>query len=267
MHTSRFFDDLSLPIIFILLLGIFALSYELGFRFGCWRKVSFKDISKSQAGAVMGSLFALSAFFLAFTFGSANSRHEALKELVLEETNVIGTAYLRAQFMPDPYRAKTMTELERYVDLRLQATKAGQKGDMSAVMRSIDESEIILDTIWQQAVAVSHSDTVDSVLRGLFVEAINEVIDTHSRRVTMAFKRLPIVTLRSIGLTIILTISVLGFQAGLSGVRSVFATLALVLSLSFVCILILTLDRPGLTINSVSQQPMLDLKASMPAKQ
>ena len=61
---------------------------ELGYRLG--------------AGTMVGSLFALLAFMLAFTFGMATSRFDARRQLVVEEANAVTTAFLRADLLPTP---------------------------------------------------------------------------------------------------------------------------------------------------------------------
>jgi hypothetical protein len=64
-------------------------------------------------------MLGLLAFLLAFTFGMAASRFELRRELVLDEANAIGTAYLRAALVPEPHRTEIRTFLRDYVDSRL----------------------------------------------------------------------------------------------------------------------------------------------------
>ena len=61
------------------------LAAELGYRLGAFRRAGGATGVPSGAGTMVGSLFALTAFMLAFTFGSAASRFDARRQLVVEE--------------------------------------------------------------------------------------------------------------------------------------------------------------------------------------
>ncbi|MGZ5055454.1 MAG: hypothetical protein ACXWAT_11010 [Methylobacter sp.] len=55
-----------------------------------------KDLGSGQAaiGLLDGAVFALLGLLLAFTFNGATSRFDHRKDLVMQEANAIGTAYL-----------------------------------------------------------------------------------------------------------------------------------------------------------------------------
>ena len=55
----------------------------------------------------------------------------------------------------------------------------------------------------------------------------------------------------------------MGYQAGLTGIRTLVARFALILAFASVMLLITELERPGKTMIKVSQQAMIDLQASM----
>src|SRR6478672_13471954 len=54
------------------------------------------DRSQGQEEYLLGGSLALLALLLAFTFGLVLNRYEARRQLVTNEANAIGTAYLRA---------------------------------------------------------------------------------------------------------------------------------------------------------------------------
>ncbi len=51
-------------------------------------------------GAVEGAVFGLVGLLIAFTFSGAGTRFDTRRQLVVEETNAIGTAYLRLDLLP-----------------------------------------------------------------------------------------------------------------------------------------------------------------------
>jgi hypothetical protein len=95
-------DQIPLWAVFLITTLILFAAVEIGFHLGKWRKRRSKDEEKGQTGALMGAALGMLAFLLAFTFGMAGSIHNARKSVLLEEVNAIGTAYLRAQILPEP---------------------------------------------------------------------------------------------------------------------------------------------------------------------
>ena len=58
------------------------------------------DGSIAALGAIEGAVFGLMGLLIAFTFSGAASRFEARRQLILQETNAIGTAYLSLDLLP-----------------------------------------------------------------------------------------------------------------------------------------------------------------------
>jgi hypothetical protein len=101
------------------------------------------------------------------------------------------------------------------------------------------------------------------VVYGLFIDAVNEVIDIHTNRIVMASRKLPTIIWQTLGIAALLGVTVLGYQGGLSGLRSIFVALAMVLSLAFVFTLIQSLEQPGATFFAVDQGVMQNLHGMM----
>ena len=254
-------DHIPLWAVFLITTLILFTAAEIGFHLGQWRKQRSKDEEKGQTGALMGAALAMLAFLLAFTFGMAGSIHNARKSVLLEEANAIGTAYLRAQILPEPYSSKIKGLLQEYVDVRLKGAQSINSIDQ--VKQAITRSEELHNELWALSVSLAKENS-GSIFAGLFVDSLNKVIDLHSKRITEGIRnRIP----RSIGITLyfvaILTMTLIGYQAGLTGIRTLVARFALILAFASVMLLITELDRPGTTIIKVSQQAMIDLQASM----
>ncbi len=64
-------------------------------------------------------LLGLLALLLGFTFSMSISRFDARKDLVLEEANAIGTAHLRAKFLPEQASGDVAALLRDYVAARI----------------------------------------------------------------------------------------------------------------------------------------------------
>lgn len=258
MLSDGFFDVLPLWGLFILVLLLVLLSIESGYRLGRYRSGRSEHEVESPVGAMVGATLGLLAFMLAFTFGAAADRYDARRQILLDETNAIGTTYLRAEMLPG--RGEDIRKLLRvYVDMRLEAVYSGN------IAEGMRQSEQVHGQLWAQAVALGESHPT-SIVVGLFVQSLNEVIDLHTKRITVGGRnRIPGAIWLSLLGVAVLGLGAMGYHAGLVGTTRSLAQLAVGLAFSLVIGLIADLDRPqegGLT---VSQQVLVDLQQSMKA--
>jgi hypothetical protein len=255
---NQVLDSIPLWGVFAVMALLFLLAAELGFRLGR-RRCQLAEAKISHAGAIIAATLALMAFMLAFTFSMGGSRFDARRHLVVDEANAVGTAYLRADILPEPQRNEIRDLLREYVEVRLKIVRElktyGDKG--------IARSEELHRLLWDQITDLGR-DNDRSVVVGLFVQSLNEVIDIHAKRVAAGLvHRIPEVIWITLFFIGILGTTVIGYRAGLSGTRGIPATLALILAFSAVMILIMDLDRPGQSLFQVSQQSMVKLLENM----
>ena len=103
----------------------------------------------------------------------------------------------------------------------------------------------------------------NSIVVGLFIESLNEVIDLHAKRVTLGLRnRIPGIIWATLYFVAILGMAVLGYHSGLAAPRRSLAILPLIFTFSAVMRLIADLDRPREGYLRVSQQAMIDLRVS-----
>ena len=118
-----FFDSVPIWVLLLATIGLVALALEAGVRLG--RRHQLRAGGKAEvSGAMVGATMALLAFMLAFTINSAAERHDVRKGRVIEEANAIDKTWLRAGFLPEPYRADIRGLLRDYVDVRDALVKA-----------------------------------------------------------------------------------------------------------------------------------------------
>src|SRR5580698_3177293 len=70
-------------------------------------------------GVIDGAVFGLLGLLLAFAFAGADSRFQARRQLIVQETNAIGTAYLRVDLLPDAAQPQIRQDFRDYVDKRI----------------------------------------------------------------------------------------------------------------------------------------------------
>jgi hypothetical protein len=213
---------------------------------------------EAPLGTMVGAELALLAFILAFTFGLAAARFDTRRQVVLDEANAIGTTYLRAGMLPE--RGEEIRRLLReYVATRLEAVQRGK------LPEGIRRSEEIQQQAWTQADVVAEKNP-DSMIVGLFVQSLNQMIDLHAIRIQASLRsRIPGAIWLSLFAVAALSFATMGYHSGLSGTRRSVAIVAVAVTFSVVIQLIADLDRPQEGVLNVSQQALLDVQRSMRA--
>ena len=247
-------DFIPVWVLFLATLVVVLVSVEIGHRLGSYRRVKPDHEEEGPVGAMVAAMLGLLAFLLAFTFSLAASRFDTRKDLVLEEANAIGTTYLRAAMLPDR-RNEIRSLLRQYVEARADLRSA----NVDEVRR---RSEALQNQIWDQATGVAERNPNPIV--ALFVASLNDTIDVHGKRVhAITQNRIPAAIWGSLYLVAALALTSMGYHAGVVGKHRPLAVFAVAVSFSAVLWLIADLDRPGEGLLRVSQQAMVDLRASM----
>jgi hypothetical protein len=254
------FDSVPIWVVLLATIGLVGLALEAGVRLG--RRRQLRSGGKSEvSGAMVGATMALLAFMLAFTFNGAAGRHDARKGLVIEEANAIDKTWLRAGFLAEPYRTDIRGLLRNYVEVRVKAA-AGEMDLGEATRRS----EALHDRMWTLT-AEAGQKYAGSIPAGLFIQALNEVIDLHLKRVTVGIRnRVPPTIWAMLYLLMAVGMIMMGTQIGLSGIRHIGMELALAVAFSVVLFLIADLDRPQEGLINVSQQAMAELQTKLNAR-
>ena len=75
--------------------------------------------TKGGVNSLLGALFALWGFILAFTFGQSGARFENLKGVIVDEANLMRTAIIKADLFPDSIRNAYRADFRKYLDERI----------------------------------------------------------------------------------------------------------------------------------------------------
>jgi hypothetical protein len=240
----------------LVFVGVFVLvnfvAYEVGFRIGDRFKERNPDAPEGPTGLIVGSILGLMAFLLGITMGMAGDRFDNRRALVLAETNAIETGYLRAGYLSEPASSDSRALWAEYVPLRIATN------DREQLEANVERSEEIQQELWVIAEDVASTEGSDVV--ALYVESVNEVINLHtSRLVAGANARVPVTIIWLLIAGVVLSLGLVGYNAGLDKRRSPVIAIVLVVSLGAVLWLLMDLDRPTEGFISTSQQPLIDL--------
>ena len=254
MQSTGVLDPFPLWTLFPLNVVIALISVEVGVRLARWRKTRGDEPEAPPAGMVAATL-GLLAFMLAFTFGLAASRFDARRQLVLQESNAIQTAYLRAALLPEPTRSESQSVLRQYVDARLLGSRP------ETLNEAIAKSEELQKRLWSGAVALVEKEK--SAITSLYIQSLNQIIDLHSQRLAAVRNRVASAIWIVLYLLLMLAMAAVGYQEAITSKRRSIAIAMLVLGFSSVLFLIADLDRPGKGWFQVDHQSMVELQRLM----
>jgi len=239
----------------LVLFALLVLAHLVGFRVARCGRARADEGERSEASTLQGGMLALLGLLLGFTFAAASQRFDARKQLVLDEANAIGTAYLRATAVPGGEEVGEL--LRRYVDVRLEGAASRNPEDFR---RAVGESERLHDAMWSRVAALARANP--DPLRTLLLVAVNEVIDLHEKRLTAMRNHVPTIILVLLLVVSVLTMASLGHAAGASGGRGGMLSTALTFAMlvTVVIMVVVDLDRPERGLIRVSQQSLQTLR-------
>jgi hypothetical protein len=257
MPPTQPLDYLPLWALSIVTIVVVLLATEAGYRLGRRRSHRAEPERESPVGAAVAASLGLAGFMLAFTFGIAGARFDARRQAVLAEANAIGTTYLRAGMLPDGRGEPIRELLRQYVDARLDAVRTGH------LPSGLQHSAELHRLLWAQAESAARKYPT-SIVVGLFVQSLNETIDIHTVRVVAGlYSRIPPSIWLALYLLTTLSMMGIGYQAGLTSKSRSLAFPMLAVTFAVAMLLVADLDRPGEGMLRVSQQTLIDLRATM----
>jgi hypothetical protein len=239
--------------LFIIIVLLAAL--EFGYRVGHARRDLWKDADSGGGQLVLTSMFALLGLMLAFTYGAGVSRFDANKLVVNQEANAIRDAYVRADLIGEPRRS---TELKRAIldYARTRTVKPGELLSKERLQELVQETMQAQKKLWfvtKQTIKQSHPDPI---AMPLLIASVNQVINVHTLRVSAFTDKLPTAVLLMLLFVAASSLSVAGFNAGISGRMSRWRMTTLALVLMGVMIVIHDFDHPAGGFIRVSQDSL-----------
>ena len=250
---------------FLFVLGLIAgmlVVLELGRRLGA-RQLKTAAEGAVGIGAIESAVFALLGLLIAFTFSGAASRFDTRRQLIVEETNDIGTAYLRLDLLPADAQPALKENFRRYLDSRLEIYR--KLPDVMAAKDELAKSTKLQGEIWHQAVVASRAEGASPAAPVLLLPALNAMIDITTTR-TMAAQMHPpaIIFVMLFGLA--LTSAFLaGYAMASAKSLSWPHMVGFAFVIGFVIYVILDLEYPRLGLIRVDafDQALIELRESM----
>jgi len=230
---------------------------ELGFRLGKPLAPGLDANTRSIMMAVNAALLGLLGLLVAFSYSMAAGRFDSRRNLVIDEANAMGTAYLRAGALAEPDRTSLRRELRAYIDARLAYFDAG--GDESRTRDAQAKAEASQLRCWGLTMAAARQEP-RSVTTGLLLQSLNEMIDLDTKRGAEFGAHVPpAITELVIAIAFFGMVSV-GCCNALAGNRNLVLSTLLVVSVASVIFVNIDLDQPQRGLIQVSQNALHELR-------
>ncbi len=159
------------------------IAMEVGRRLGRSRLDRDPEGVRAGTSAVESAVFALFGLLIAFTFTSAASRYETRRDLIVQHTNAIGTAWLRLDLLPEEVQRALRKDFRLYVDGIIKVHQ--QAGDRETIDQAVAYLWKLQDEIWKLAATAASRDSRPQVAT-LVLSALNEMFDLATSRYATA---------------------------------------------------------------------------------
>jgi hypothetical protein len=222
------------------MLAVLVAACELGYRLGAAR-VDSSDSLRSLMSGTGAATLGLMGLLLGFALSMAIGRWDIRRDVIVQESNTIGTLFLRAGLLEEPLRGELQEALLAYTEARIAL--AGSRSDAEALRAARLESEGLHARIWSVVERANQPGTSNATLSSL-IGAANELIDLHELRLASVENRLPpalFFLLLAVGA---LAVAFLAWSFGAALHRGRTPMLLLALLIGAVLLLIMDVNRP-----------------------
>ena len=235
---------------------------EVGRRIGLRRLAKDPEGARTGISAVEGSLFGLLGLLIAFTFSGANSRFDARRQLITQEANAIGTAWLRIDLLPGDAQPEMRDLFRRYLDSRLETYR--RLPNVAAAEEEVKNSIALQGQIWTTSVEAVKAGA-PGPSGSLFLNALNSMFDVLTTRIAATRTHPPIIIYVMLLLLAFGAAIYVGYGMAGAKTRSWLHVVgfAAALSLSVYVILDMEFPRLGLIRVDAFDRSLYDLRESM----
>jgi hypothetical protein len=213
---------------------------ELGWRLGQRRLGRDEEGARAGLGAVEGAVFALMGLLIAFTFSGAAARFDSRRQLIVEEANAIGTAWLRLDLLPTAAQPGLRDLFRRYLDTRLAVYQ--KLPDLGAARAELGKANALQGEIWTRTVAASQPAATPMMAQ--VFPALNQMFDIATTRTMAAQMHPPAIIFAMLGVLALICSLLAGYAMGGGKSRSWIHVIVFSLIMATTVYVILDLEFP-----------------------
>jgi len=243
-----------------LFFGMLALM-EVGRRVGLRRLERASEGARTGVATAEGAVFALLGLLVAFTFSGAATRFQDRRRYIMDESNAVGTAWLRLDLVPQDAQTAARESMRRYVDARLDVYRAIP--DLDAVRAAEERVSARQAELW--GVVVDARAGVHHGWELLVMPALNEMFDLGALRTQAMQWHLPSIVLVLLCALALACSWLAGFGMAGASRRPTAHMLAFATVVTVIVFVIVDLEFPrlGFLRVDVDDQVLIDVRSSM----
>jgi hypothetical protein len=236
---------------------------EIGRRIGVARLARHTDGLAKGGASADAATFALLGLLIAFTFSGAASRLQDRRDLIVDEANAIGTAYLRVDLLPSDVQPQLRELFRRYTDTRVAVYS--QALDAAATEARRVETAELQREIWTIASSAVQREGVPTSTSTLALGALNAMIDIAATREMATQSHPPIVVFLLLAGISLLCSVLIGYGTSQNARRSWLhtVTFAAIISLTVYVIIDLEFPRVGLIRVDAADEMLVKVRDGM----
>jgi hypothetical protein len=246
-------------------LGLFLamlLFVELGRRLGLRQAKKHGNEARAGVGVVDGSVYALLALLIGFTFSGAAGRFEQRQQLIAAESNVAGTAWQRIALLPPGQQVAIRDALRGYVDALI-----GWYAEAVGPVMTVREPAAVTraqDEVWSRSVAACLAPGGDPA-RMLLLPALNELFGAVEQERMARRIHPPRVIFAMLGIAALAAALFAGYGMASGKARNWMYIIGVAATVSVAVYVILELEYPRLGLFRVNEmdQALIELRETM----
>jgi hypothetical protein len=234
---------------------------ELGRQLGRQQRGRDEQGARPGLGAVEGAVFALLGLLIAFTFSGAATRFETRRQLIVQEANAIGTAWLRLDLLPPAAQPELRDLFRKYLDARLAVFR--KIPDLAAARADLAKASALQNEIWIRAMAASQVSP--NPLTAQLMPALNAMFDMATTRTLSAQTHPPEIIFVMLGVLALMSSLLAGHAMAGGQSRSWIHIVGFALIMATTVYVILDLEFPRLGVIRIDamDQVLLELRQGM----
>ena len=215
-----------------------------------------------NTGTVDAAILSLLGLLTAFTFSSAYSRYDFRRQLIVQEVNAIGDAYLRLDLLSPEDQGPLRAKFREYAESRLKIWEL--LPDREAALAEHARSEEIQQAIWSDAISASKNAPHPDAGK-LLLPALNEMIDITTTRLIAVQAHPPLIIFLLLGVLSVAAAGIVGFGMVKAERLSYLHAIGFAAVVSFALFVILDIEYPrhGLVTLDMAHELLRELEQKM----
>jgi len=155
-------------LISLVMVALLLAACEIGYRLGLGN-VGTPDSLRALMSGTGAAILGILGLLLGFALSMAIARWDTRRDVIIDESNAIGTLSLRAGLLEDPLRSQLQEALRAYSDARIAL--GGSRSRPDALRKARQESEALHVVIWSVVESANRPTTANATLASLISSA------------------------------------------------------------------------------------------------